>query len=167
MTVLHVPIYFPGLAEAFVAAMRAVRGGGAVSLPDFQHGVGDPVEDAVQLAASHRIVLVEGNYLLLGAPPPPGACALSAGGPSCGCHVVAAASPPVGDPSLAIPQQSRSTSRSVCSSLGVKRVSSHTCRHSLPEMQAIRTFSSACGRWYMTPSIRTCVRACVRACTAT
>jgi len=52
-------------AEAFVVAMRAVRGGGKVSLPDFQHGVGDPVEDAVQLAASHRIVLVEGNYVLL------------------------------------------------------------------------------------------------------
>lgn len=60
-----------------MVAMRAVRGGGKVSLPDFQHGVGDPVEDAVQLAASHRIVLVEGNYVLLGAaslsphPPPP------------------------------------------------------------------------------------------------
>ena len=104
MTLLHVPMYFPGLAEAFVAAMRAVRGGGEVSLPDFQHGVGDPVEDAVQLAASHRIVLVEGNYLLLGAHPPPpplGACAVSAGGSSCGCHVVAAASLLVAAPSLA------------------------------------------------------------------
>lgn len=52
-------------AEAFVAAMRRVRTGEAVSLPSFAHGVGDPVEDDIRVEARHEVVLVEGNYLLL------------------------------------------------------------------------------------------------------
>ena len=36
-------------------------------LPSFDHGVGDPVPDAVQVIPQNKIVLVEGNYLLLGA----------------------------------------------------------------------------------------------------
>lgn len=37
-----------------------------MSLPSFQHGVGDPVEDDIRVAPHHTLVLVEGNYLLLG-----------------------------------------------------------------------------------------------------
>ena len=32
--------------------------------PGFEHGVGDPVEDAVTIAPSTRLVLLEGLYLL-------------------------------------------------------------------------------------------------------
>lgn len=39
-----------------------------VLLPCFQHGVGDPVEDDIRVAPHHTLVLVEGNYLLIGAP---------------------------------------------------------------------------------------------------
>lgn len=56
-------------AEAFVEAMQRVRRGGAVTLPTFQHGVGDPVEAGVRLSESHTIVVVEGNYVLLDVAP--------------------------------------------------------------------------------------------------
>lgn len=36
-------------------------------LPSFDHGVGDPVPNAIQVIPQNKIVLVEGNYLLLGA----------------------------------------------------------------------------------------------------
>lgn len=55
-------------AEAFVEAMQRVRGGAALSLPSFHHGTGDPVEAGVLLLESHTIVVVEGNYVLLGEP---------------------------------------------------------------------------------------------------
>lgn len=55
-------------AEAFVEAMQRVWRGDPVSLPTFEHGVGDPVEAGVQLLETHTIVVVEGNYVLLGAP---------------------------------------------------------------------------------------------------
>ena len=39
---------------------------GTGSFPSFDHGTGDPVEDDIQLLnEQHRIVIVEGNYLLL------------------------------------------------------------------------------------------------------
>ena len=46
------------------------KGGGnkkktVVLAPSFDHGVGDPVPDAVAIEPAHRLVLVEGNYLLL------------------------------------------------------------------------------------------------------
>ncbi|GIL86407.1 hypothetical protein Vretimale_11652 [Volvox reticuliferus] len=71
-------------AAKFVEAVRRVRlaaaGTGApssyccseghiretvVKLPSFDHGVGDPVEDDIVVAADSAVVLVEGNYLLL------------------------------------------------------------------------------------------------------
>ncbi|GLI67734.1 hypothetical protein VaNZ11_011936 [Volvox africanus] len=72
-------------AAKFVEAVRRVRlagvGTGApspsscrsegcireavVRLPSFDHGVGDPVEDDIHVAADTAVVLVEGNYLLL------------------------------------------------------------------------------------------------------
>lgn len=51
---------------AFVAAIRRLKQHGAASLPSFDHGVGDPIEDDIQIdAAQHAVVLVEGNYLFL------------------------------------------------------------------------------------------------------
>jgi pantothenate kinase len=51
---------------AFVAAIRRLKQQGAASLPSFDHGVGDPIEDDIQIdAARHAVVLVEGNYLFL------------------------------------------------------------------------------------------------------
>ena len=37
----------------------------AVLWPDFDHGVGEPVADAIRIEAATRLVLVEGLYLLL------------------------------------------------------------------------------------------------------
>ncbi|KAF6266060.1 P-loop containing nucleoside triphosphate hydrolase protein [Scenedesmus sp. NREL 46B-D3] len=52
--------------NAFVAAVRRLKQHGAASLPSFDHGVGDPVEDDIHIdSAQHAVVLVEGNYLLL------------------------------------------------------------------------------------------------------
>ena len=44
--------------------LRASVGTESVSWPDFQHDVGDPVENALIVPASVRLVLVEGLYLL-------------------------------------------------------------------------------------------------------
>ena len=57
-------------AAGFCAKLRALRlpAGDAcpdaVLWPDFEHGVGDPVADAVAVATQVRLVLVEGLYLL-------------------------------------------------------------------------------------------------------
>lgn len=37
-----------------------------MALPSFQHGVSDPIEDDIRIASHHTLVVVEGNYLLLG-----------------------------------------------------------------------------------------------------
>lgn len=37
-----------------------------ILVPSFDHAVGDPVPGAIVIEPSHTIVLVEGNYLLLG-----------------------------------------------------------------------------------------------------
>ena len=39
---------------------------GEATLPSFDHGVGDPVPDGVTVIPQNKIILVEGNYLLLG-----------------------------------------------------------------------------------------------------
>ena len=53
-------------AQRFVHELQLARSTGNGSFPSFDHGVGDPVEDSIQLELSkHRIVIVEGNYLLL------------------------------------------------------------------------------------------------------
>ena len=56
-------------AEKFAADLQAAKKTGKGSFPSFDHGVGDPVEDAIMLGDSHRIVIVEGNYLLLNRSP--------------------------------------------------------------------------------------------------
>jgi len=45
-------------------AVRASYGRSDVSWPGFEHTVGDPVEDALTVPASTRLVMVEGLYLL-------------------------------------------------------------------------------------------------------
>ena len=44
---------------------------GEVTIPSFDHGVGDPVADGLTVKPQNKIVLVEGNYLLLGETPGP------------------------------------------------------------------------------------------------
>ena len=44
--------------------LKALRGGAPVFWPGFEHGVGDPMPDAVRVEPSTRLVLVEGLYLL-------------------------------------------------------------------------------------------------------
>ena len=53
-------------AERFVKDLKLAKSTGNGSFPGFDHGVGDPVENTILLNCStHRIVIVEGNYLLL------------------------------------------------------------------------------------------------------
>ncbi|KAL3159517.1 hypothetical protein ABBQ38_009935 [Trebouxia sp. C0009 RCD-2024] len=58
---------FDGMA--FVRKMQEICAEGEAMLPSFDHGVGDPVPNAVQVIPQNKIVLVEGNYLLLDVPP--------------------------------------------------------------------------------------------------
>ena len=54
-------------AAAFVDRVRAAkRDRDAVTLvPEFDHEVHDPEEDAIAIQPAHKVILVEGNYLLL------------------------------------------------------------------------------------------------------
>ncbi|KAG6542237.1 hypothetical protein Mapa_016365 [Marchantia paleacea] len=45
--------------------LKTLREKGSVSLPSFDHGVGDPVEDDIHVEERHKLIVVEGNYLLL------------------------------------------------------------------------------------------------------
>ena len=53
--------------EAFVAALTSLREKKTGMFPAFSHGVGDPVENSIEVRgpAEHKVVIVEGNYLLL------------------------------------------------------------------------------------------------------
>ena len=58
-------------ATAFVAYLRRLRAdpGATVLWPDFDRGAERTVPDAIPIAASTRLVITEGNYLLLEDPP--------------------------------------------------------------------------------------------------
>ncbi|XP_004247213.1 putative uridine kinase C227.14 isoform X1 [Solanum lycopersicum] len=45
--------------------LKTLKDQGSVYCPSFDHGVGDPVEDDIFVNLQHKIVIVEGNYLLL------------------------------------------------------------------------------------------------------
>ncbi|CDP03691.1 unnamed protein product [Coffea canephora] len=45
--------------------LETMRDQGSVYAPSFDHGVGDPVEDDIFVDVRHKVVIVEGNYLLL------------------------------------------------------------------------------------------------------
>ena len=52
-------------AERCVRELVAARKKGAGLFPSFDHGIGDPIEEAIELKAGDQIVIVEGNYVLL------------------------------------------------------------------------------------------------------
>ncbi|KAI7990951.1 putative uridine kinase C227.14 [Camellia lanceoleosa] len=45
--------------------LKTLKNQGSVYAPSFDHGVGDPVEDDIFVNLQHKVVVVEGNYLLL------------------------------------------------------------------------------------------------------
>ncbi len=56
-------------AAAMGAALEQMRAGGQVKYPLYSRITHDPIPNAGQVSAHHRLVLVEGNYLLLNRPP--------------------------------------------------------------------------------------------------
>jgi pantothenate kinase len=52
-------------ADAFVALLRRLRAGEAARAPAFDRSCEEPVADAIDVPAEARLVIVEGNYLLL------------------------------------------------------------------------------------------------------
>ncbi|KAK6141609.1 hypothetical protein DH2020_024644 [Rehmannia glutinosa] len=51
--------------ERLLRCLTNLRNEGSVYAPSFNHGVGDPVEDDIFVSLQHKVVIVEGNYLLL------------------------------------------------------------------------------------------------------
>jgi pantothenate kinase len=52
--------------DGFASCIEALRKHGSGSAPGFDHVVGDPEPGAIVIPAGVRLVIVEGNYLLLG-----------------------------------------------------------------------------------------------------
>eukprot|EP00192_Tetraselmis_astigmatica_P018530 CAMPEP_0117667392 /NCGR_PEP_ID=MMETSP0804-20121206/10937_1 /TAXON_ID=1074897 /ORGANISM="Tetraselmis astigmatica, Strain CCMP880" /LENGTH=235 /DNA_ID=CAMNT_0005475105 /DNA_START=308 /DNA_END=1016 /DNA_ORIENTATION=- len=52
-------------AQAFTECLKKLAIEGQGSVPSFDHAVGDPIEDDIQVTTSQPLILVEGNYLLL------------------------------------------------------------------------------------------------------
>jgi pantothenate kinase len=52
-------------ADAYVELLRRLRAGAAVRAPAFDRSAEEPVRDAIDVPASTRLVITEGNYLLL------------------------------------------------------------------------------------------------------
>ncbi len=50
----------------FVECIRSLRADGRGTAPGFDHEVGDPEPDAIRIEAGVRLLIIEGNYLLLG-----------------------------------------------------------------------------------------------------
>ncbi|MCR9199434.1 MAG: hypothetical protein NXI04_12375 [Planctomycetaceae bacterium] len=57
------PFTFNG--RRFVEDLQNAKASGQGRFPDFEHGTGDPVENAISLTVGTKMVIVEGNYLLL------------------------------------------------------------------------------------------------------
>ena len=53
-------------AKALVDDLAKAKSSGKASLPEYDRALSDPVENAVTVEESHQIILVEGNYLILG-----------------------------------------------------------------------------------------------------
>lgn len=51
--------------QQLLECLKTLRSQGSVYAPSFDHGVGDPVEDDIFVSHQHKVVIVEGNYLLL------------------------------------------------------------------------------------------------------
>ncbi len=56
-------------ADGYVALLRELRSGGRVRAPAFDRSREEPVPDAINVPAGARLVITEGNYLLLDAAP--------------------------------------------------------------------------------------------------
>ena len=57
-------------SELFVEAVRSITEPlSEGSFPSFDHAVGDPVPDDIQVRSQHQVVIVEGLYLFLDLPP--------------------------------------------------------------------------------------------------
>ncbi|PSC71182.1 uridine kinase [Micractinium conductrix] len=56
-------------ARSYHACLAGIKATGDGLAPTFEHGVGDPRPAGVAVQRHHRVVLSEGNYLLLGAEP--------------------------------------------------------------------------------------------------
>lgn len=52
-------------AERFVRDLTSARPARHGLFPSFDHGTGDPIENDIHLTPSHKLVIVEGNYVLL------------------------------------------------------------------------------------------------------
>eukprot|EP01121_Diplochlamys_sp_Union-15-3_P022326 TRINITY_DN9460_c0_g1_i1.p1 TRINITY_DN9460_c0_g1~~TRINITY_DN9460_c0_g1_i1.p1 ORF type:complete len:168 (+),score=39.06 TRINITY_DN9460_c0_g1_i1:162-665(+) len=52
-------------AKALYNLLYKIKTEGEAKAPSFDHKVGDPVEEAIEIKKSHQIVVVEGNYLFL------------------------------------------------------------------------------------------------------
>ena len=50
----------------FVDCIRSLRADGCGTAPGFDHEVGDPEPDSIRIEAGVRLLIIEGNYLLLG-----------------------------------------------------------------------------------------------------
>ncbi|GAQ88736.1 hypothetical protein KFL_004550070 [Klebsormidium nitens] len=48
-----------------LSTLKTIREKGRAAVPSFDHGVGDPVDGDIEVKPENRIVIVEGNYLLL------------------------------------------------------------------------------------------------------
>ncbi|KAI5063392.1 hypothetical protein GOP47_0021939 [Adiantum capillus-veneris] len=51
--------------DGLIKCLQALRSQGCVRAPSFDHGVGDPKENDIIVTYSHKVIIVEGNYLLL------------------------------------------------------------------------------------------------------
>jgi len=52
-------------AEGFLTLLQKIRQDGEAKAPSFDHTVGDPIEDDIIISKHHKIIIAEGNYLLL------------------------------------------------------------------------------------------------------
>jgi pantothenate kinase len=52
-------------AQAFLRCLMAIRQGGTVRYPVYSRRLHEPIQDGGEVGATHRVVIVEGNYLFL------------------------------------------------------------------------------------------------------
>ncbi|KAI4364082.1 hypothetical protein MLD38_020219 [Melastoma candidum] len=51
--------------KLLLKCIKKLRKEGSVYVPSFDHGVGDPVENDIFVSLQHKVVIVEGNYILM------------------------------------------------------------------------------------------------------
>jgi uridine kinase len=50
--------------ERFISAIQELRTEDNLSLPEYDRGLHEPVEDRIKLTEAHKVILIEGNFLL-------------------------------------------------------------------------------------------------------